>query len=191
MRENPSHILYLWHVSYKYGILQTVRQQLNADVSLDGATAPSVASARKRKSSPGSLDDSSQSAMSRDLRRMTTSIDGLVGVAKLDILQRRRRELEQSRHELDVEIMDLELRSVAESLPARVAIYERALQRKNAQLTSIQQDLDEVTRQISTSQQEMISPSANLLPRFVDVGDTEATATTENATAPTDLEATV
>ena len=50
--ERPSHVLYLWQLSYTYQILSTVRQQLCSDYTMDGSSAPDVRQVRKRKSSP-------------------------------------------------------------------------------------------------------------------------------------------
>ena len=44
LRERLPHVLYLWHVAKLYGIVQTVRQQLTVENSVDGNTAPSVTS---------------------------------------------------------------------------------------------------------------------------------------------------
>ena len=40
--ERPSHVLYLWQLSYTYKILSTVRQQLCSDSTMDGRSAPDV-----------------------------------------------------------------------------------------------------------------------------------------------------
>ena len=42
LRERPSHVLYLWHLSYTYKILNTIRQQLCSDSTTDGSSAPDV-----------------------------------------------------------------------------------------------------------------------------------------------------
>ena len=42
LRERPPHILYPWHLSHKYGILKTVRQQLDDHAVVDGTSAPNV-----------------------------------------------------------------------------------------------------------------------------------------------------
>ena len=42
LRERPSHVLYLWQLSYTYKILNTVRQQLCSDSTTDGICAPDV-----------------------------------------------------------------------------------------------------------------------------------------------------
>ena len=42
LREHPPHILYLWHLSHKYGILKTVQQQLDGHALVDGTSAPNV-----------------------------------------------------------------------------------------------------------------------------------------------------
>ena len=56
--ERPPHVLYLWHLAHKYGILQTVRQQLEGGSSVDGSNVPEVDTTRnkKRKHSPESRE---------------------------------------------------------------------------------------------------------------------------------------
>ena len=50
LRERPPHILYLWHLSHKYGILKTVRQQLDGHAVVDGTSAPNVDVSTKKES---------------------------------------------------------------------------------------------------------------------------------------------
>ena len=40
--KRPSHVLYLWQLSYTYKIFSTVRQQLCSDSTTDGSSAPDV-----------------------------------------------------------------------------------------------------------------------------------------------------
>ena len=47
--ECPAHVLYLWHLAYKYDILHTVRQQLRSGSSIDGDVGPSVDTAQSMK----------------------------------------------------------------------------------------------------------------------------------------------
>ena len=42
LHERPPHVLYLWHLAHKYGVLQTVRQQLDGSSSVDGINVPDV-----------------------------------------------------------------------------------------------------------------------------------------------------
>ena len=42
--ERLSHILYLWHLAYKYDILNAVRQQLRNKFTADGSSTPDVRS---------------------------------------------------------------------------------------------------------------------------------------------------
>ena len=51
LREQPPHVLYLWHIAYTYDILHTVHQQLRNDCISEGSHAPSVASIKRKKSS--------------------------------------------------------------------------------------------------------------------------------------------
>ena len=46
LREHPAHVLYLWHLAYKYDIFHTVRQQLWSESSINGDAGPSVDSAQ-------------------------------------------------------------------------------------------------------------------------------------------------
>ena len=49
--ECPDHVLYLWHLTYKYSydIWHTVRQQLQSESSIDGDAGPSVDAAQSMK----------------------------------------------------------------------------------------------------------------------------------------------
>ena len=38
LREHLPYVLYLWHAAKKYGMLQTVEQQLTVESSVDGNT---------------------------------------------------------------------------------------------------------------------------------------------------------
>ena len=49
LRERPPHVLYLWHLAHKYGILQTVRQQLEGGSSVDGINVSNVDTTRNKK----------------------------------------------------------------------------------------------------------------------------------------------
>ena len=49
LHECPAHVLYLWHLAYKYEILHTVRQQLWSGSSIDGDAGPSVDTGRSMK----------------------------------------------------------------------------------------------------------------------------------------------
>ena len=44
LHERPSHVLYLWHLAYKYDILNAMRQQLRNEFTADGSSAPDVRS---------------------------------------------------------------------------------------------------------------------------------------------------
>ena len=59
LRKCPPHVLYLWHLSHKYGILRRVRQQLDGSSTVNRTNAPSVDTrCKKRKHSPSSTDPS-------------------------------------------------------------------------------------------------------------------------------------
>ena len=49
LRERPPHVLYLWHLVHKYGVLRTVRQQLDGGSSVDGINVPSVDTIHNKK----------------------------------------------------------------------------------------------------------------------------------------------
>ena len=49
LHECPAHVLYLCHLTYKYDILHTVRQQLQSESSIDGDAGPSVNAAQSTK----------------------------------------------------------------------------------------------------------------------------------------------
>ena len=85
LREHPPHILYLWHLMHKYGILQKVRQQLVGCSSVDGPHAPEVdTTSKKRKQSPGSIYQSISDSgrITKDMEQIADLINGLVDVAR-------------------------------------------------------------------------------------------------------------
>ena len=83
LRERPSHILYLWHLAYKYDILNAVWQQIRNEFTADGSSMPNVGSVRKWKSPPGSNDPSViTNGLSDNIQQIAASINGLVGVAR-------------------------------------------------------------------------------------------------------------
>ena len=85
LREHPPHILYLWHLAHKYGILQKVRQQLLGCSSVDGPHAPDVdTTLKKRKQSPGSIDQSMSDSgrIMINMEQIANLINGLVDVAR-------------------------------------------------------------------------------------------------------------
>ena len=104
LRERPSHILYLWHLAYKYDILTAMRQQLRNELTADGSSAPDVGSVRKWKSPPGSNDPSViTNGLSDNIQQIAASIHELEGVARQSqqtqedqMLQVRRKELEDT-----------------------------------------------------------------------------------------------
>ena len=57
LREHPAHVIYPWHLTHQYGILDKVRQQLHCDFVVDRTNVPSVDTlGRKRKHTPSSTD---------------------------------------------------------------------------------------------------------------------------------------
>ena len=82
LRERPSHILYLWHLAYKYDILNAVRQQIRNEFTADGSSAPDVGSVQKLKSPPRLNDPLViTNGLSDNIQQIGASINGLVGVA--------------------------------------------------------------------------------------------------------------
>ena len=56
-REHPAHVLYPWHLTHQYGILDKVRQQLHDDFVVDRTNASSMDTVgRKRKHALSSTD---------------------------------------------------------------------------------------------------------------------------------------
>ena len=143
LRERPPHVLCLWHIARTYGILQTVRQQLVFDTTVDGNNAPSVAgSSRKRKQD--------NDGFGHDVRRMTSSIDGLVSVARqsievhsLDVLFRRRRELEEAIQSLEDNCVEMELK-ILEETGHREAILKKALEKKTTECERKKEELQKI-----------------------------------------------
>ena len=84
LRERPPHILYLWHLFHKYGILKTVRQQLDGHAVADGTSVPNVDVATKKwKHSPNSIDPyySESRKFMENMEHLADSISGLVSIA--------------------------------------------------------------------------------------------------------------
>ena len=143
IRERPAHVLYLWHLAYKYDILHTVRQQLRSWSSIDGDAGPSVDTAHsmKRKHSPGSNDPSLiTNGLSDNIQQIADSINGLVGVARLshetqqmNMLHLRRKQLEDCITKLDESCMDLELKCI-DSSGSRKKLFQKALKKKQTEM---------------------------------------------------------
>ena len=118
--ERPSHVLYLWQLSYTYKILSTVRQQLCSDSTMNGSSAPDVRQVRKRKSSPKSNNPTIiTNGLSNNIQQIAASINGLVGIAKQtqhtqerQMLYAHRKELEDTIKDLEGSAMELEIKSL-------------------------------------------------------------------------------
>ena len=124
--------MYLWHTSHQYGILTKVRQQLNGDFVVDGKSAPSVDTslARKRKHTPSTASVSEGDGLNKNMEQIADSINGLVYVARqsqqtqqINILHRRRKELEDAIQSLDVSCMELELKMLEEISGRKKDVY--------------------------------------------------------------------
>ena len=123
LRARPSHVLYLWQLSYTYKILNTVRQQLCSDSTMDGSSAPDVRQVRKWKSSPESNDPSViTNGLSDNIQQIAASINGLVGIAKQSqhtqerqVLYAHCKELEDTIKDLEGSAMELEIKRLDET----------------------------------------------------------------------------
>ena len=162
LKERPPHVLSLWHISWTYGILNNVRQQLKVASSLDGNNAPSVSSSYKRKDLSS---NSSQrgSVLSQDIRCMTNSIDGLVRVAQqsiktqvIDILYWQ--VLQSTMKDFDETILDIELK-IVDADEHCVAINEKALSKKQRELQDEKTKLEEIRSAIKEKDEETMSSS--------------------------------
>ena len=151
LRDRPPHVLYLWHIAKTYGILQTVRQQLTAESSVDGNTAPSVSSSWKCKAASEEAETHRQ--LGSDIHHMTQSIQGLVTIANVQMLYQRREKLEEVLQNLDSTIIDFELKLVEDELsPSRRAIFERALQKKQKEYDIKKEELADLVKTIQENE---------------------------------------
>ena len=124
LRERPPHILYLWHLMHKYGILCKVRQWLVGCSSVNLPHAPDVdTTSKKRKQLPGSIDQSTSDSgrIMKNMEQIADLINGLVDVARqsremqqINMLYRRRKELEDEIGTLEAHCMDIELQRLDE-----------------------------------------------------------------------------
>ena len=140
LRERPPHVLYLWHLAHKYGILRAVRQQLEGGSSVDGSNVPKVDTTcnKKRKHSPESCKCSLSESVNitKNIEQIANSINGLVGVARqsqetqqINMLHRHREKLEEAIQTLDSACMELEL-NLLESTGTRKQVFERVFNKK-------------------------------------------------------------
>ena len=152
-------MLYLWHLAKTYGILQTVRQQLTAENSVDGNSAPSVASASSRKRKAASEETETHKQLGNNIREMTQSIQGLVTIATVEMLYRRREKLEEVLRSLDSMIIDYELKLVEDELSSsRRAIFERALHKKQTEYDTVKGELADIVKAIEEKEQTQSQP---------------------------------
>ena len=148
LRERPSHILYLWHVAYKYDILNAMRQQLRNEFTADGSSAPDVGSVRRRKSPPGSAEPSViTTGLSDNIQQIAASINGLVGVARqsqqtqeIQMLHIRQKELEDTIEYLEASSMEMEMKSCDET-GTKKKLLGKALLKKKKDLKMRQNEL--------------------------------------------------
>ena len=184
LRERPPHILYLWHISHQYSILTKVRQQLNGDFVVDGKSAPSVdtSSARKRKHTPSTASASEGDGLNKNMEQIADSINGLVYVARqsqqtqqINILHRRRKELEDAIQSLDVSCMELELKMLEETSGRKKDVYRRMFTKKKEEVEQNKKELGKTTKLISNKENSAPTSTATVvatpvtMPRFVNV----------------------
>ena len=176
LRERPSHVLYLWQLSYTYKILNTVRQQLCSDSTMDGSCAPDVRQVRKRKSSPESNDPSViTNRLSDNIQQIANSINGLVGVAKQSqhmqerqMLYARRKELEDTIKDLEGSAMELEIKSLDET-GIKKELLEKAVLKKKNDILAKQKELGETIHSIRCNTEGTPSAVNSSMPRFVNL----------------------
>ena len=164
LHERPPHVLYLWHSVHKYGILQTVRQQLEGGSSVDGINVPNVDTIRnkKQKHSPESGDPSLSKSgnIAKNMEQTPNSINGLVGVARqsqemqqINMLHRRQEKLEEAIRALDSACMELEL-NLLESTGTRKQVFEHVFDRKKAELDDKKTELQAIAHTIHNQEKE-------------------------------------
>ena len=176
LRERPAHVLYLWHLAHKYGILRTVRQQLEGGSSVDGSNVPKVDTTRnkKRKHSPESCECSLSESVNitKNMEQIANSINGLVGVARqsqetqqINMLHRRREKLEEAIQTLDSACMELEL-NLLESTGTRKQVFERVFNKKKAELDDKKTELQQIAHTIHNQENKNTS-TPNAMPSFI------------------------
>ena len=177
LRERPSHILYLWHLAYKYDILNAVRQQIRNEFTADGSSTPNVGSVRKRKSPPGSNDPSViTNGLSDNIQQIAASINGLVGVARqsqqtqeIQMLHVCRKELEDTIEYLEASSMEMEMKS-CDKTGTKKKLLGKALLKKKKDLKMRQNELAQTKRLIEQHHQEGTpSVTQDSMPHFVGI----------------------
>ena len=135
LQERPSHTLYLWHLAYKYDILNAVWQQIQNEFTAD---APNVGSVQKWKSPPGSNYPSViTNGLSDNIQQIAASINRLVGVARrsqqtqeIQMLHIRRKELEDTIEYLEASSMEMEMKSCDETSTEKIILRKALLKKK-------------------------------------------------------------
>ena len=177
LRERPSHVLYLWHLAYKYGILNAVQQQLRNEFTADGSSAPDVRSVQKRKSPSGSNDPSViTNGLSDNIQPIAASINGLVGVAQqsqqtqeIQMLHVPQKELEDTIEYLEVLSMEMEMKS-CDKTGTKKKLLGKALLKKEKDLKMRQNELAQTKKLIEQHHQEGTpSVTQDSMPRFVGI----------------------
>ena len=193
LRECPAHVLYLWHLAYKYDILHTVRQQLRSGSSIDGDAGPSVDTARsmKRKHSLESNDPSLiTNGLSNNIQQIAKSINGLVGVARLshetqhmNMLHAQRKQLEDCITKLDESCMDLELKCI-DSSGSRKKMFQKVLKKKETEMEEKKKELNDTMLEITKKTTTMTPNKLRPMPQYVNLAnsaDDEDTSMYDNS----------
>ena len=174
--ERPSHVLYLWQLSYTYKILSTVRQQLCSDSTMDGSAAPDVRQVRKHKSSP-KLNNPSDitNGLSDNIQQIAAPINGLVGIAKQSqhtqerqMLYACRKELEDTIKDLEGSAMELEIKSL-DKTGTKKKLLENAVLKKKKDLCAKQKELAKTIQSIRCNKEGTPSATNNSMPHFVNL----------------------
>ena len=176
LRERPSHVLYLWQLSYTYKILSTVRQQLCSDSTMDGSSAPDVRQVQKHKSSPEPNDPSIiTNGLLDNIQHIAASINGLVGIAKQSqhtqerqMLYAHQKELEDTIKDLEGSTMELEIKSLDET-GTKKKLLENAVLKKKKDLCAKQKELAKTIQSIRCNKEGTPSAMNNSMPHFVNL----------------------
>ena len=144
-------MLYLWHVTQIYGILQIVYQQLTIENSVNDIPVPSISSSQKQKAS----SDESE-------------INEKLGI-EFEMLYWQCCKLEKVSQSLDDSIIDYELNLVEDELLSNcLSISERALHKKQTGMTQ-KEELSKIVK-ILQEKEHKKSQLQNIF-NIVDEGD--------------------
>ena len=192
LKERPPYVLYLWHITWTYGILNNVWQQLKTVSCLDGNNAPYVSSSWKRKDLSSQSSESGY-AVGQDILSMRNSIDGLVRVAQesikkqgIDSLHWQREVLQLTKKECDETILEIELK-IVDADECHVAICEKALSKKQMELQEKKEELEEITSAIIKENEEYRMSTAQVLFKVPNNDELSFSSTTKSAQCTTPI----